>query len=173
LLLNRDVDNAPILFLEPSCYSMFVEDYCELKLSGVERVMRRCFLFEQFIEDLLAHEPAALQFKARPAKVIIHAHCHAKSLVNIAFMRRLAKRLPERDVSMLDTACCGMAGGFGMLEHNYELSLKVAEPLVQQVRGQPYGTMVVASGASCRHQLEHLTPLRPRHMAEVLADALA
>src|SRR5262249_44725817 len=25
-LLNQDVDNAPILFLEPSCYSMFAED---------------------------------------------------------------------------------------------------------------------------------------------------
>ena len=64
-LLNRDVDAAPILFLEPSCYSMFVEDYRELKLEGAERVARRCFLFEQFIEDLLAHEPEALQVQGQ------------------------------------------------------------------------------------------------------------
>jgi len=31
---------------------------------------------------------------------------------------------------------------------------------------------VVASGASCRHQIDHLAPVRARHMAEVLADAL-
>src|SRR5262249_49581695 len=31
-LLNRDAENTPILFLEPSCYSMFVEDYRELNL---------------------------------------------------------------------------------------------------------------------------------------------
>ena len=30
-LLAADQSNAPILFLEPSCYSMFVEDYRELK----------------------------------------------------------------------------------------------------------------------------------------------
>src|SRR5437763_9325725 len=30
-LLNGIHSSMPILFLEPSCYSMFVEDYCELK----------------------------------------------------------------------------------------------------------------------------------------------
>jgi Fe-S oxidoreductase len=59
------------------------------------------------------------------------------------------------------------------MSSKYELSLKVAEPLAQQVRSQPYGTVVVASGTSCRHQIEHLAPVRARHMAELLADALA
>jgi FAD/FMN-containing dehydrogenase/Fe-S oxidoreductase len=172
-LVGQDVDNAPILFLEPSCYSMFAEDYRELKLDGAEQVAQRCFLFEQFIEELLGHEPAALRFKPRAAHVIIHAHCHAKALVNPAFMKRLAERLPERDVTLLDTGCCGMAGAFGALSSKYELSLKVAEPLVQKLGSQPFGTLVVASGTSCRHQIAHLAPVRARHMAEVLADALA
>jgi Fe-S oxidoreductase len=152
---------------------MFAEDYRELKLDGAEQVAQRCFLFEQFIEELLGHEPAALRFKPRAAHVIIHAHCHAKALVNPAFMKRLAERLPERDVTLLDTGCCGMAGAFGALSSKYELSLKVAEPLVQKLGSQPFGTLVVASGTSCRHQIAHLAPVRARHMAEVLADALA
>lgn len=65
-----------------------------------------------------------------------------------------------------------MAGAFGALEANYDLSLKVAARLVQQVSAQPAGAVIVASGTSCRHQLEHLTPVRPQHMAELLADAL-
>jgi Fe-S oxidoreductase len=88
-------------------------------------------------------------------------------------MKRLAERLPDREVTLLDTGCCGMAGGFGALASKYELSLKVAEPLAQTVSSQPFGTLVVASGTSCRHQIAHLAPVRPRHMAEVLADALA
>jgi FAD/FMN-containing dehydrogenase/Fe-S oxidoreductase len=171
-LLGQDVDGAPILFLEPSCYSMFVEDYRELKLEGTEEVAKRCFLFEQFIEGLLSQEPDALKFKVKAANVVIHAHCHTKALTNPAYMLRLAERLPERNVTLLDTGCCGMAGAFGMLQSKYELSLKVAEPLAQKVRGQPFGTIVVASGTSCRHQIEHLAPVRPRHMAELLADAL-
>ena len=172
-LLNADVDGAPILFLEPSCYSMFAEDYRELKLDGAEHVAKRCFLFEQFIEELLSHEPAALKFKVKAGNMVIHAHCHTKALTNPSYLLRLAERLPERNVTLLDTGCCGMAGAFGMLESKYELSLRVAEPLAQKVRGQPFGTTVVASGTSCRHQIEHLAPVRARHMAEVLADALA
>ena len=75
-------------------------------------------------------------------------------------------------MTLLDTGCCGMAGAFGALSAKYELSLKVAEPLALKVRSQPFGTVVVASGTSCRHQISHLAPFRPRHMAEVLAEAL-
>jgi FAD/FMN-containing dehydrogenase/Fe-S oxidoreductase len=171
-LLRTSNSNAPILFLEPSCYSMFVEDYRELKLPDSESIAKRCHLFEQFVEELFEREPDALRFNETPGHVAIHAHCHAKSLVKTGFMARLAARLPGRTAVLLDTGCCGMAGAFGALERKYDLSLKVAAPLVQQVNAQPADSVIVASGTSCRHQIEHLTPVRPKHMAELLADAL-
>jgi len=171
-LLSFDRDDAPILFLEPSCYSMFVEDYRELGLAGFDRIARRCFSFEEFIENLLSKDPPALRFRVRSGKVLIHAHCHAKSLLNPAFLRRLASRLPGRQVTLLNSGCCGMAGAFGALTEKYELSLRVAEPLMSNIRNAPYGTAIVASGTSCRHQIEHLAPVRARHMAELLAAAL-
>lgn len=171
-LLRRSKADASIVFLEPSCYSMFVEDYRELKLPDTEAIARRCFLFEQFVDDLLEREPEALRFNNKSAQVAIHAHCHAKSLVKTGFMARLAARLPGRSATLLDTGCCGMAGAFGALESKYDLSLKVAAPLVQQIGAQAKDTIIVASGTSCRHQIEHLTPVRPRHMAELLADSM-
>jgi len=141
-------------------------------LPDVDPIAKRCFLFEDFIEHFLESEPDALHFNKKAANVIIHAHCHAKALMSPAFMKRLASRLDGRKVTLLDTGCCGMAGAFGATSSKYELSLKVAEPLAQQVRSQPYGTVVVASGTSCRHQIEHLAPVRARHMAEILAEAL-
>ncbi len=172
-LFEHDRSTAPILFLEPSCYSMFAEDYRELNLPGAERIAARCFLFEQFIENLLAREPEALRFNHEPGSIAIHAHCHAKSLANPAFMARLAQRLPQRKVTLLETGCCGMAGAFGALKSKYELSLQVAQPLVGKIQSQPPGSILVASGTSCRHQIEHLTMAHPKHMAELLADALA
>jgi FAD/FMN-containing dehydrogenase/Fe-S oxidoreductase len=163
---------SAIIFLEPSCYSMFVEDYRELGLNGADEIAQRCFLFEQFMENLLSREPAALRFRERPGHVAIHAHCHAKSLTNPSYMVRLAQRLPGRKVTLLETGCCGMAGAFGALDSKYELSLKVAEPLVEKLQNQPAGTVLVASGTSCRHQIEHLTPFRPLHMAELLMEAV-
>jgi Fe-S oxidoreductase len=73
---------------------------------------------------------------------------------------------------MLESGCCGMAGAFGALDSKYELSKQVAAPLLNRIGEQPAGSTIVASGTSCRHQIEHLTPVRPKHMAELLADAL-
>src|SRR5437588_11810 len=122
--LLRGSGGAPILFLEPSCYSMFIEDYRELKLADTEPIAKRCHLFEQFVEELFEREPDALSFKEAFGHVAIHAHCHAKSLVKTGFMARLAARWPGRRAALLDTGCCGMAGAFGALERKYDLSLK-------------------------------------------------
>src|SRR5439155_20676061 len=91
LLSSLHYSTTPILFLEPSCWSMFVADYRELKIDNAEQVAARCFLFEKFIDELLDLEPDALEFKNgsafgrrgdlrrdRQATVAIHPHCHAK-----------------------------------------------------------------------------------------------
>ena len=185
LLSSLHYSTTPIIFLEPSCWSMFVEDYRELKIDNAEQVAARCFLFEKFIDDLLAREPDALQFKERSTfgrrsdlqgdrqvNVAIHPHCHAKSLMNPAFMARLVERLPGRKAQLLDTGCCGMAGAFGALAEKYDLSLQVAADLLGKIDSQAVGTEIIASGTSCRHQISDLTNVHPKHMAELLASAI-
>ena len=148
---NSQRSSTPILFLEPSCWSMFVEDYRELRIENAENVAKRCFLFEKFVDDLLAQEPEALQFKRSEANVAKHPHCHAKSIMNPAFLGRLAERLPGKKAKVLDTACCGMAGAFGALAEKYDLSIRVAQRLLDNIDNQPPGTEIIASGTSCRH----------------------
>jgi hypothetical protein len=144
-----------------------------MKIDNAEVVAKRCFLFEKFVDDLLAREPDALQFDERPATIAIHPHCHAKSIMDPTFMRRLAERLPGRKATVLDTACCGMAGAFGALAEKYDLSVQVAQRLLDAIDNQPPETEIVASGTSCRHQIIDLGNARPKHMAELLAEAIA
>jgi Fe-S oxidoreductase len=176
---NSQLSSATILFLEPSCWSMFLEDYRQLNIDGANDLAKRCFLFEKFVDDLLAKEPEAVRFNERPATVTIHPHCHAKSILNPAFMKTLAERLPGRKATVLDTACCGMAGAFGALAEKYDLSVQVAQRLLDNIDNQPRtlsgstaGTEIIASGTSCRHQISDLSNTRARHMAELLAEAL-
>ena len=164
--------NTPILFLEPSCYSMFAEDYRELKIPGAESIAQRSFLFEKFVNDILEGEPTKLRFHERDESVAIHAHCHAKSILDPAFMAGLVEKLPGRKAKVLETGCCGMAGAFGMMEAKRELSLKVAAPMLEKIRAEGTSATIVASGTSCRHQISELSKARPLHMAELLAAAL-
>lgn len=171
-LLAAGRPTVPIVFLEPSCWSMFVEDYRELNIARADEIAGRCVLFEKFVDDLLAREPGALPFDNRPARVAIHPHCHAKSILDPAFMKRLAERLPGRRATVLDTACCGMAGAFGMLAEKCDLSAQVAQRVINAIRSLPSETEIIASGTSCRHQISDLTTIHPKHMAELLADSL-
>jgi Fe-S oxidoreductase len=187
--LRSQLPTTPILFLEPSCWSMFVEDYLELKIENAENIASRCFLFEKFVDDMLTREPNALSFSNLTAlsgqvsrerdnegdsrvNIVIHPHCHAKSILNPSFMARLAERLPGRKARVLDSACCGMAGAFGALAEKYDLSVQIAQRLLDQLDKQSPGTEVIASGTSCRHQITDLTNVRPKHMAELVAEAL-
>ena len=87
-------------------------------------------------------------------------------------MAQLVERLPGRTAKLLDTGCCGMAGAFGMMESKRQLSLQVAAPMLEKIRAEGPGVTVVASGTSCRHQISELSSYHPKHMAEILADAL-
>ena len=166
--------NAPILFLEPSCYSMFREDYQELGVPGAEGVAERCYLFEQFLaEQAPMHPDWKLHFQSPKESLSIHAHCHAKALCDVSFMTRFVNELwPETIAQVLPTGCCGMAGAFGATQSNYELSKRVGQGMVNVMDKVEASSQFVASGTSCRHQIGHLTSYQPKHFAEVLADAL-
>lgn len=165
--------DGPIIFLEASCFSMFVEDYRELGVDGASEIAARCVLFEDFMAELLDAQPDALAFSPRASSVAIHGHCHAKALTGGSAVARLTRHLPHGDVSTMKTGCCGMAGAFGMKEEKQALSEAVAGPLIGQIEDLDSGTCVIANGTSCRHQIDALTNTTPRHIAELLADHLA
>jgi FAD/FMN-containing dehydrogenase/Fe-S oxidoreductase len=171
-LLRSLGGDAPLVFLEPSCYSMFVEDYRELGVNGSEEVARRCVLFEEFIADLLERDREALPLRSDLPAAAMHSHCHAKALSQEGASSRLAALLPDAPSQYLETGCCGMAGQFGQLSEKYDLSVAVGEDLAHQIKGLPAETAVVANGTSCRSQIEHLCERKPVHIAEWLAGAL-
>jgi Fe-S oxidoreductase len=164
--------DGPIVFLEPSCWSMFVDEYRQLQIPGANRVASRCQLFEGFLSAVLEEESGALPIATPLGQVAVHGHCHAEALSDTSATIRLLELLPGAEPRLLDTGCCGMAGAFGMMADHRELSRAVAEPLIGLIGELPTGTSLVASGTSCRHQIAQLSAVRPMHLAEVLAAAL-
>jgi Fe-S oxidoreductase len=165
--------DEPIIFLEPSCYTMFIDEYRQLRLPGADDVAKRCVLFEKFLFDLIKREPDALPFRKDVLqKVSIHGHCHAKALTDVDFYAHLVHCVPGASARLLDTGCCGMAGAFGMLKKKHDLSMLVGQELRQMIQRLERDTMIVASGTSCRHQIHDLTGRHALHMAELLAMAI-
>ena len=81
--------------------------------------------------------------------------------------------IPELEVEVIDSGCCGMAGSFGYESEHYDISLAMAEDrLLPAVRAAGEEALLVAAGVSCRQQIEHGAGRLALHPAEVLRDAL-
>ena len=65
-----------------------------------------------------------------------------------------------------------MAGAFGALAAKYDLFVQVAHDLIDKIGNQGRVTEIIALGISCRNQISDLTNARPKHMAELLGEAL-
>ena len=77
-----------------------------------------------------------------------------------------------RKATVLNTVLCGMAGAFGALAAKYDLFVQVAHDLIDKIGNQGRVTEIIALGTSCRNQISDLTNARPKHMAELLGEAL-
>jgi Fe-S oxidoreductase len=87
--------------------------------------------------------------------------------------RALLGRIPSCTVVDLDAGCCGMAGSFGYAREHYEVSRQIGERrLLPAARAMQPGGVLVASGTSCREQVQHFTGVKAVHPAVLLRSLL-
>lgn len=190
----------PIIGLEPSCILTFRDELPDmLDDPCAQTLARQSFLFDEFLADEiragrtqlsfqshndskpqstetnpLAVESLCLRGNSDTRSFLLHGHCHQKALASTAPALALLRLIPGADVRELDSGCCGMAGSFGYEAEHYAISQAIGERvLLPAVRALAPNTTVVALGASCRQQIADGTGWQARHLAEVLADALA
>ena len=165
--------DVPIVGLEPSCLLTLRDEYPDLLRSEAARlVARHSFLLEEFLLAERVAKRLTLDFQQNGRKALLHGHCHQKALVGTGPTIALLKWAGFQ-VSEVDSGCCGMAGSFGFEREHYDLSVAVANRrLVPAVRAAGTDVEVVASGISCRQQIEHLTGRKAKHPAEVLWEYL-
>ena len=160
-----------ILFCEPSCLSAVKEDAPDL-LRGEQQkrarvVANACILFDEFAADL------DLPIQGFSGRILMHGHCHQKSMGMLQATAALMARIPAASVVDLDAGCCGMAGSFGYDKKHYDVSLAIANrKLIPAVKGMDLGDVLVATGTSCRHQVAELSGTNAVHPAVLIRSLL-
>jgi len=174
-LHDSAVAGTPLVVLEPSCLSALKDDIPSLlrgeDQSRAKHVADASVLFEEFLERELAEDRCHLSLAEGPAQVVLHGHCHQKSLGLVKPATQLLSRIPGTAVTELDAGCCGMAGSFGYGRDHFEVSQTIAErrliPAARQIASDE-NSVLVAAGVSCRHQIRDFGHTRAFHPAELL-----
>jgi FAD/FMN-containing dehydrogenase/Fe-S oxidoreductase len=167
-----------IVFLEPSCLSAMREDVPALLRGNMQKRARAIadasVLFEEYLERECQAGRAALPLDRAAISVLLHPHCHQRSMGLAPPARALLSRLPGATVTDVDAGCCGMAGSFGYAKEHYDVSRDIGElKLFPAARaGAKAGSVLVAAGTSCRHQVAHFTGVEAVHPAVLLRKYL-
>lgn len=162
-----------IVFCEPSCLSAMREDVPSLLRGESQRkakaIAEACMLFEEFLQQ----DGRELALRAGPERILLHGHCHQKSMGLLPAALSLLSRIPGAKVVDLDAGCCGMAGSFGYDKQHYEVSRQIGErKLLPAVRNRGANDVVVAAGFSCRHQVRDFAAAEAVHPAILLRSLL-
>lgn len=164
----------PILGLEPSCLFTFRDEFASLlPPEDAESLSNSAML----IEEYLAREADAdrLDWQLEPIRrpVGLHGHCHQKAFAAMDAVEKTLRLIPDIDLTIIESSCCGMAGAFGYHRDTYDVSLQMAElSLLPAVRNAAAQTLLVADGTSCRHQIHDGAKREARHVVHILRLAL-
>lgn len=158
----------PIVVIEPSCLASFRDEFPQL-VGDDPRSAALVALSRSLSEHLDAIDwtPAT---SAAGVRVSIHPHCHQRATGGSTSDVNVLTRAGF-DVEVLDVGCCGLAGSFGFEAEHDELSRQIAQDrFLPAIVRAASSRRLVMDGFSCEMQTNHLTPLSPTSLAEILVE---
>lgn len=167
-----------IVGCEPSCLLTLREEYLDLvgpDLKEKARVVaQQALLIDEFLTMLNAKGELGLSFceaSGQCSEVLFHGHCHQKAAADPSKSVDLL-RLAGYQAEMADAPCCGMAGAYGFEKEHYAASRAAGERALFPIIREHPNAQVAVMGTSCRQQVQHFTGRRPRHVVELLREAV-
>jgi len=158
-----------IVGLEPACLLTLRDEALALRLGeAAEAVAGQAMLFEEFLARESRAGRLALRLRGAQAPILVHGHCHQKAFGAVDSILEVLRFIPGAQPRLIETGCCGMAGGFGYGAAHLAVSMDMAEAgLLPAVRRQP-DAIVVADGTSCRRQIADGASRAAVHAAQLL-----
>ena len=124
------------------------------------------FLLEEFGEAI-----EAVELKPVPRRVLYHAPCQLKSHCIGTPALEILRRIPELDIVLSQSECCGVAGTYGVKLERYQVAYEVGENLFKQAE-QSNVDLVVTDSETCRWWISQHTGIPAQHPIELLAESM-
>ena len=154
-----------------TCILTLRDEYPELLGVDNAAVREDILLATRYIFERL-EAGATLRFKAGYHKrVAYHVPCHMEKLGWGIFTERLLRMLPGVEFTLLDSACCGIAGTYGFKKENYEVSQTIGSQLFEQIADVD-PEVVACDCETCKWQIEMSTGYKVMNPISILAEAL-
>ena len=110
------------------------------------------------------------KFRSMPLRVAYHTACHVEKAGWAPYTLDLLKHIPDLEVVMLPSQCCGIAGTYGFKSENYETSQAIGNPLFAHINNGSFD-FVISECETCKWQIDMSTNLTCLHPITLLSMA--
>ncbi len=154
----------------PTCSYMLKREYpMLLKDDAAQRVAQRTFDICEYLMGLHVEGKLDTHFIKGVGRVAYQIPCHLRAQ-NIGYKSRdLMQLIPDTTVHLIEK-CSAIDGTWGLKQQYYDLSLKVAEPLLREIR-ESQADLNVSDCPLAGLQIEQGTGRKPLHPIRVLERA--
>lgn len=163
--------NIPVVATSSTCTFTIRDEYPHLLDIDTSDVRDNVELATRYIYRLLSTTDVKLKFGKEKIKVAYHTPCHMEKLGWSYYSIELLKLIPNIELKVLDSQCCGIAGTYGFKKENYKTSQDIGAPLFGQIEASDID-YVVTDCETCKWQIEMSTTKRCEHPVSILAKAL-
>ena len=170
--LAKAVDKGLMVLTSSSTCTLTLRDEYPALLGVDNSAVREAVMMAtRYIFEKL-EKGATLRFKPDfHKKVAYHTPCHMEKLGWGVFSERLLKMIPGVEFTLLDSACCGIAGTYGFKKENYASSQAIGQPLFDQIKAiDP--EVVACDCETCKWQIEMSTGYQVMNPISILAEAI-
>ena len=162
----------PVIATSSTCTFTIRDEYPHLLDIDNADVREDVELATRYIYRLLSQKKTKLNFKTgQKIKVAYHTPCHMEKLGWAYYSIELLKLIPNIELTILDSQCCGIAGTYGFKKENYKTSQNIGEPLFKQIEALDID-YVVTDCETCKWQIEMSTSKPCEHPISILANTL-
>lgn len=164
--------NIPVVTTSSTCTFTIRDEYPHLLGIDTKDVREHVELATRYIYRLLSTSHTTLKLRDKRIKVAYHTPCHMEKLGWSYYSIELLKLIPNIELKVLDSQCCGIAGTYGFKKENYKTSQDIGESLFNQIEAEDYD-YIVTDCETCKWQIEMSTTKPCEHPISILAEALA
>lgn len=162
----------PVIATSSTCTFTIRDEYPHLLGIQTAEVRDQIELATRYIYRLMRKEKKGVKFKKdKKFRIAYHTPCHMEKLGWSYYSVELLKLIPNVELVVLDSQCCGIAGTYGFKKENYPTSQAIGDALFKQIEASDID-YVVTDCETCKWQIEMSTTKKCEHPVSILAMAL-
>ncbi|MFZ7283761.1 anaerobic glycerol-3-phosphate dehydrogenase subunit GlpC [Avibacterium avium] len=166
-IINQELD---VVGTSSSCTMNLRDEYHHILGMDNAKVRPHINIVTKYLYQLFQRQNSP-QFKSMPLKVAYHTACHVDKAGWAPYTLALLKLIPDLELVMLPSQCCGIAGTYGFKAENYEVSQAIGKTLFEHIEEGQFN-FVISECETCKWQIDMSTSLTCLHPITLLAKAL-